>query len=128
MLKEPLHISVRRRTGMTSSVAGGFSLLELLIVVAISITLAAIAIPSFLSAYYDIRLKAACSDLSGFMQRVRIQAAKQNATYSIGYRPNGGVEEAYIDLNNSGAWDPGEPILTFNAAVTPAPGAPNGGR
>jgi type II secretory pathway pseudopilin PulG len=97
-----------------------------MIVIAISVTLAAFAIPSFLKGYYNIRLKSAVSDVSGFMQRARIQAAKQNATYSIGYRSSGGVEEAYIDLNLNGNYDAGEPVITFASSITPAPGAPNG--
>jgi type II secretory pathway pseudopilin PulG len=128
MLK-PLHTSETthlRRTSRASRVAGGFSLLELLIVVAIVIIIAATAIPSFLTAYYNTRLKSAISDVSGFMQTARIRAARQNATYTIQYRPTGATEEAYLDLNNNQQWDLGEPELTFAPSVTPAAGAPTG--
>jgi type II secretory pathway pseudopilin PulG len=128
MLK-PLHTSETthlRRTSRASRVAGGFSLLELLIVVAIVIIIAATAIPSFLTAYYNTRLKSAVSDVSGFMQTARIRAARQNATYTIQYRPTGATEEAYLDLNNNQQWDLGEPELTFAPSVTPAAGAPTG--
>jgi Tfp pilus assembly protein FimT len=128
MLKKPLPISAestaRRVSGRASRVADGFSLLELLIVVGISITLASIAIPRFLNAYYNIRLKSAVSDLSGFMQRARIQAAKNNATYTIGYVAANGVQKAYIDLNVNGQYDAGEPLLTFNSSIAPAAGVP----
>ncbi len=116
----------RGRTGRAARVAGGFSLLELLIVVAIVIILAATAIPTFLTAYYNTRLKSAVSDVSGFMQTARIRAARQNATYTIQYRPTGSTEEAYLDLNNDGAWQNGEPELTFAPSITPAAGAPTG--
>jgi type II secretory pathway pseudopilin PulG len=116
----------RRRAGRASSVAGGFSLLELLIVVAIVIIIAATAIPTFLTAYYNTRLKSAVSDVSGFMQTARIRAARQNATYSIQYRPTGATEEAYLDLNNDQAFENGEPELTFAPSITPAAGAPTG--
>jgi Tfp pilus assembly protein FimT len=117
-----------RQSRVRSRSAGGFSLLELMIVIGIGITVAAIAVPTFLSAYYDIRLKSAATDLSGFFQRARIQAARQNAVYSIGYRNVTGADEAYIDLNNDGVWQQGEPLLTFatsvkqgSAATAPAP-------
>jgi type II secretory pathway pseudopilin PulG len=128
MLK-PLHtpeITYRLRTGRASRVAGGFSLLELLIVVAIVIIIAATAIPTFLTAYYNTRLKSAVSDVSGFMQTARIRAARQNATYTIQYRSTGATEEAYLDLNNDNAWEVGEPELTFAPSITPAAGAPTG--
>src|ERR1700686_5542035 len=91
-----------RRSGRASRVTGGFSLLELMIVCAISMILAAIAIPMFLTASYNIRLKSAASDLSGFLQRARIQAARQNAIYPIRYQNNAGAEEVWVDLNANG--------------------------
>ena len=116
----------RRRTGRASSVAGGFSLLELLIVVAIVIIIAATAIPTFLTAYYNTRLKSAVSDISGFMQTARMRAARQNTVYTIQYRPTGATEEAYLDLNNDQLFENGEPELTFASSITPAAGAPTG--
>jgi Tfp pilus assembly protein FimT len=115
-------VSVPRR-----GTVSGFSLLELMIVVGIGITLAAIAMPSFMNVYYNIRLKSAASDLAGFMQRARISAARANATYSIGYRAVTGAQEAYIDLNVNGNYDAGEPMITFSPSITPAAGAPSGG-
>ena len=116
-----------RRSGRASRVTGGFSLLELMIVCAISMILAAIAIPMFLTASYNIRLKSAASDLSGFLQRARIQAAKQNATYPIYYRNVVGAEEVWVDsVILNGNLDALEPVLTFSPTITPAAGAPNG--
>lgn len=116
--------------------ARGFSMLELMIVIAIGVSIAAFAVPSFLRAYYNIRLKAACSDLSALMQRARIQSARQNAIYTVIYRVSGGVQEAFIDLNNNGTWDNSvtvngiqmsEPIIDFNQSIIMAPGPPSGG-
>jgi Tfp pilus assembly protein FimT len=90
--------------------------LELLIVVAIVIILAATAIPTFLTAYYNTRLKSAVSDISGFMQTARIRAARQNTTYTIQYRPTGATEEAYLDLINTGVFQNGDPELSRDPA------------
>jgi prepilin-type N-terminal cleavage/methylation domain-containing protein len=129
MLKKSLHISADRAARRTTGRAGharGFSLLELMIVVSITLLLAAVALPSFFTMYYNNRLKSACFDLSGFMQQARIQAAKKNATYPIRYQVSGASEEAYIDVNTNGQWDAGEPLIAFSSAVKQAAGAPDG--
>lgn len=123
----------RHGEAVNSRAKRGFTLLELMIVIAISVGVAAYAIPMFLNAYYDIRLKAACSDLSGLMQKARIQSARENAVFTVAYRTST-VEEAYIDMNNDGSWDTAtingiqqeEPIIDFNQSITMAAGAPSG--
>jgi len=118
--------STTRRTGRASLGAGGYSLLELMAVVVILMILMAIATPNFIKIYHDLRLKSACDDISGFMQRARLQAAKQNATYTIGYRSSGSVEQVYLDLNLNGQWDAGEPLLAFYSTLIPASTPPTG--
>lgn len=113
----------------------GFSLLELMIVVAITMTVMAYAVPKFLTAYYTVRLKASCADLSGLMQKGRIQAARQNAIFSINYRVSSTVQEAFVDMNNNTTWDnsvtvngvtTSEPIISFEQSVTVPNSAPSG--
>lgn len=112
----------------------GFSMLELMIVIAISVSIAAFAVPSFLSAYYNLRLKSACSDLSALLQKARIQSARQNAVYTVQYRVST-VQEAYVDMNANQNWDnsvtvngvqTSEPIIDFSQSITMATGAPSG--
>ncbi len=125
-LLQPSVESTARRSEGASRVAGGFSLLEIVIVLAVALIMAAIAVPVFLTASYNIRLKSAASNLSGFLQQARIQAARRNAIYPIRYRSVAGAEEVWVDLNGNGLWDPLEPVLAFSPSITPAPGAPNG--
>ena len=64
MPTKTLHLSVespRHLCRKAFRVAVGFSLLEVMIVLAIALILGAIAIPNFLTAYYDMRLKSACN-------------------------------------------------------------------
>jgi prepilin-type N-terminal cleavage/methylation domain-containing protein len=111
----------------------GFSLLELMIVVAITMTVMAYAVPKFLTAYYTVRLKAACADLSGLMQKGRIQAARENAIFQIVYT-TGTPEAAFVDMNNDTTWDTAtvngvartEPGIYFGPTITMATGAPSG--
>ncbi|HEY1937335.1 MAG TPA: prepilin-type N-terminal cleavage/methylation domain-containing protein [Candidatus Angelobacter sp.] len=103
----------------------GFSLIELLIVVAIILIVAAIAVPTLLNAVSNIRVRSAAGELSGIMQEARILAAKKNTVYDIKYTSIGGIRAAYVDANLNGSYDAGEPVTMFNG-VTPASGPPSG--
>ena len=107
----------RHRRGVGSR--RGFSLLELMIVVAITMTVMAITVPKFLTAYYTMRLKAACADLSGLMQKGRIQAARENAVFQIVYT-NGSPNTAFVDMNSDGNWN--NPKPTVNGVTQSEPG------
>ncbi len=119
---------------------GGFSLIELLIVVFVVMVVAAIAVPNILLAVSNIRLRASAGDLAGLMQQARIMAAKNNPTtpiavYPVRYGVRNGAQIAYIDLNGDGAWSPSvtvngvtlsEPLIEFSGTAVPAAGAPSG--
>ena len=102
----------------------GFSLLEIVIVMAIMLCLAGVAFPIFTKISYNVRLKSAATNLSGLMQQARIMAARQNAVYTITIPTTGG--KACIDLNRDGTCQSTEPLITFNRNVVPATGAPTG--
>jgi prepilin-type N-terminal cleavage/methylation domain-containing protein len=110
----------------------GFSLLEMIIVVAIILILAAFAVPRLLHIVSDISLRYVAQDFGGLVQSARIQAVRKNAFYTIqqGTLPSG--EAAYyIDLPKAGVYTNGDPMLPLSASVTIHPGigsgAPNEG-
>jgi len=113
---------IKRSRGNAAS--KGFSLLEIVIVMAVMLCLAGVAFPIFTKISYNVRLKSAAVNLSGLMQQARILAARQNAVYTVVIPNSGG--QACIDLNRDGACQSGEPVITFNSNVTPAAAAPNG--
>jgi prepilin-type N-terminal cleavage/methylation domain-containing protein len=107
-----------------SAASKGFSLLEIVIVMAVMLCLAGVAFPIFLRISYNIRLKSAAVNISALMQQARILAARQNAVYTITIPAAGG--KACIDLNRDGTCQSTEPVIVFNSNVTPAAGAPSG--
>lgn len=107
----------------------GFTTVELLIVVAMILAVAAFAVPNIMLMVYNAQLSSAASNLAGLMQQARILAATQNppAPYQIRYAVDQGAKEAYIDLNGNGVLDAGEPVIVFPGTVAPTAGAPSGG-
>ncbi len=61
----------------------GFSLLELIIVVAITLVVAAIAIPGIVNATQNFKLRSTASSYSGLVQRCRMLAVSKNAAYAV---------------------------------------------
>lgn len=106
-----------------SAASRGVTLLELILVCAVALCLAAIATPSFLRISYNIRLQSAATNLSALMQSARIAAAKNNTVYTISMGTNTAC--AFNVANN--ACDPRLPQISFSSTVQLAAAAPSGG-
>jgi prepilin-type N-terminal cleavage/methylation domain-containing protein len=90
---------------------GGFTLLELLIVVAITVVVAAIAIPNIINGIAQYRLRGAASDLSGLIQKGRMLAVSQNRQYALRQTTDSsGFSYAWVDLNNDGSKNANEDV------------------
>jgi prepilin-type N-terminal cleavage/methylation domain-containing protein len=103
----------------------GFSLVEVVIVLAVALIVTAIAIPTALTQYRQYRLTSAAIGVSNFFQRCRFEAIRLNTNVSCLWVPQQGGTMFWIDQNNNGAIDPTEPqyFLPADFQVSPA-GAP----
>ena len=107
----------------------GFSLVELLVVVAIALIVSALAIPSMTRTMDAYRTRGAMTSVAGLVQRCRLQSIRHNTSERVfvGVNQNGVVFLYCKDLSNQGAAVlPGDPQITLEAQFSQAP-APTGG-
>ena len=104
----------------------GFTLLEVLIVLAVITILGALTVPRMMTVVNDISLRYIATDLSGLLQSTRMAAVRTNSAQSImqGTLPVG-TPMYYIDKPTI-AYSAGDPILPLNANVTVWQGAGSG--
>jgi prepilin-type N-terminal cleavage/methylation domain-containing protein len=108
-----------------NAAAKGFSLLEIIIVMAVMLCLAGVAFPIFTKISYNVRLKSAATNLSGLMQQARILAARQNVVYTV-IIPSTGGKACINDPTLNSVCDSNDQVIQFNSNVTPAAAAPDG--
>jgi type II secretory pathway pseudopilin PulG len=82
----------------------GFSLLELMGAMALSLTLAAAAIPEYLTALDDVRASGAVHHIAARLQRARMEAVMRSATVGMQFvqTANGYSYATYADGNRNG--------------------------
>ena len=107
-------------------VAGGFSLIELMIVLVISLVVAAFALPNISSSINTMRLRSTMSAVSGILQETRILSVKSNKFNVARNTTYNGANFFYTDLDFNNAFTPanttthvaGEPVVQAAQGVT----------
>jgi type II secretory pathway pseudopilin PulG len=87
-----------------NTTSGGYSLLELMMAMALSVTLSAAAVPEFLNALDETRASGAAHHISGRLQRARMEAVVRSAMVGLQFtRTSDGYTYAlYLDGNRNG--------------------------
>lgn len=106
----------RSRTGDFFSRCSGFSLLEIMIAMAILLILSALAVPTF-NVIRAAKLRQAGSNYAGLLQNARITAIQNDAYYAVATTTSGYAQQAFIDLNANGALDKGETEIVLPSNV-----------
>src|SRR5258708_35205750 len=121
---EPLNLRSSMRVNPTAvrpsrKTDSGFSMIELMVVVAIILIITATVIPNIGRVLDDAKLRASAQELSGLYQEARMRAARDNTYYEVMATPTGQAPEVvWIDLNGDGQRDSNEPAVELPAYMT----------
>jgi len=99
----------------------GFTLIELIVVIAIAGILVAIGVPSFTNLTKDSRIRSEANGLMGALAYARTEAIRRGNTVHFGRR-NGtdmsGGAVVWIDADGDNSWDAGEEIRLWEPFKT----------
>jgi prepilin-type N-terminal cleavage/methylation domain-containing protein len=126
------HSSVTMPHWVTQKKDRGFSLLELIISVAIIMILAAVTVPRALNTISDIKMRYVAQNLSGLLQSARMQAVRKNTFYSMKATTLPSGDPAYyVNVKGGNSYTTGDPVLPLvngeTVHVGTGSGAPNEG-
>jgi prepilin-type N-terminal cleavage/methylation domain-containing protein len=122
----------RRILGSDATFSRGFSIVELLVVVAIVLVVTAFAIPTLTTTMDGIRIRGALGSASNIAQRCRMQAIKSNAYQRLHFQTVGGNVVLFVTDGPDAATSPASAIKTPSSQVWLSnnfaiPGVPSGG-
>jgi prepilin-type N-terminal cleavage/methylation domain-containing protein len=105
--------------GIASSGRRGFTLAEMLVVLAIFMVLIATVPPLLMNVVSVMKIRYAATNFSGLIQKNRVEAAKRNVFYSVDQSTLPSGELVYfVDLNKDGVRDGTDPQMVFESAVS----------
>jgi len=93
----------------------GFSVVELVVALAVALVLAAIAIPSIMTTYSQYRLGVQASLIANQLDLLRMNAVRGNTTFTLYSTTSGSNTVLYIDLNKNSALDSTDPQVVLPA-------------
>jgi len=104
-----------KTTDRNNNSESGFSMVELLVSMAILGIIAAIAMPNFIAFKQNSQLGAATRELFSGFQQAKMTAIKRNTNCTITFnQPVGGTTYdyiVYVDTDNDLEYDPGEKVI-----------------
>lgn len=95
----------------------GFSMVELMVVVAIVLLIAVVAVPNVMNTINNIRLRSMVGTVSGVMQNGRMLAIKANRQYTVRYAMLGSSSVVFVDVDGSGTPEASEPQAQLGGTI-----------
>jgi prepilin-type N-terminal cleavage/methylation domain-containing protein len=106
-------------TEETEKTNQGFTLVEMMIALAVIMILGAITAPTLFNTISDISLRYSLSNFAGLLQSARIQAVRKNTFYSADQITlASGDQGYYVDIAKSGVYAAGDPVMPLGRALT----------
>jgi prepilin-type N-terminal cleavage/methylation domain-containing protein len=127
--QEDIVIANTRISKASAKTTRGFSLLELVITVAIVMIVAGIAIPNFMATMHSARLKGGITDFASLLQTARIRAVDDDRYYSVYVLAGAGnnPQQGYVDIlpqnadgtsgTGGAAYNLGDPLVVISSEV-----------
>jgi len=99
--------------GLTLSKKSGFSLIELMMVIAMIAIIVSIAVPGFISWRQKAQLGRFARDIYSSFQKAKMEAVRQNRDCTVSFNQGACDYVLYLDGNNDQTWDgsPDEPAI-----------------
>jgi prepilin-type N-terminal cleavage/methylation domain-containing protein len=104
----------------------GFSLIELLIAIAMMMVLAAITVPRALSTISDLRVRYTATNLNGLLQTARMQSIRKNTYYTVQPTTLPTGDAAYYVHLQAGTYTFGDNVLPIGSQVAVSLGSGSG--
>lgn len=116
-----------RHTGSGQGLSRGFSLIELVIALALILIVTAVAVPSLMRVAKNYQLSASASQLSGILKFSRSEAIRRNTLVSCQIQQMGTDWILWVDSNGNGVADAAETqvLVGGNTTLLPGASAPN---
>jgi len=99
------------------TIAKGFSLIELIMVVAIGLVVAAMAVPSLSRGIATIRMRESLGGAASLLQRTRIEAVKSNRIRAARYQVVQNTPMVWVDTNGDNTIQSTEPQVQMAREV-----------
>ncbi len=87
----------------------GYSLIEMVMTLAVGLILASVALPTMISAIQSYRLNSVSQQVASLIELTRYTAIRRNSVIRARTTPDDTV--FFIDVNGNGTLDPGEPMV-----------------
>lgn len=99
----------------------GFSLLELVLSLAVLLVISTIAVPVIVRSLQTYQLNSSASQLAGMMKFTKFDAIRQNTPVSCQIKQQGGSWQIWVDSNGNVQADPGEQQMYIGGSFTLLP-------